>query len=126
MSEKKEETPADKLLKTAEGKIGCAYEYGKAGPDKFDCSGFVQWCHAQINVSVPRTSGEQYDKGKNATGEKGDLVFFKKDNKINHVGICVGDGYMINAQSKGVKKVKISDVKPSWGMGTNCGYKKFL
>ena len=122
----KEETPADKLLKKAEGKIGCSYEYGATGPNKFDCSGFVQWCHAQIGVSVPRTSGEQYNKGSSATGVKGDLVFFKKNGKINHVGICDGNGNMINAQCSGVKKVKISNVTASWGMGDNCGYKTFL
>ena len=122
----KEETPADKLLKKAEEKIGCSYEYGATGPNKFDCSGFVQWCHAQIGVSVPRTSGDQYNQGSAATGAKGDLVFFKKDGKINHVGICDGNGYMVNAQCSGVKKVKISDVKPNWGMGSNCGYKKFI
>ena len=120
------ETPADKLLKTAEGKIGSDYEYGAAGPNKFDCSGLVQWCHSQIGVTVPRTSGEQYDQGSSATGKKGDLVFFKKNNKINHVGICDGNGNMINAQLSGVKKVRISDVKPNWGMGDNCGYKTFL
>ena len=37
-----------------------------------------------------------------------------------------GKGNMINAQSSGVKRVKISDVKPNWGMGVNCGYKTFL
>ena len=122
----KEETPADKLLKKAEGKIGCSYEYGAAGPNKFDCSGFVQWCHAEIGVSVPRTSGEQYNQGSSATGVKGDLVFFKKNGKINHVGICDGNGNMINAQCSGVKSVPISKVTPSWGMGDNCGYKTFL
>lgn len=121
-----QESPADKLIKIAEEKIGCDYEYGAAGPDKFDCSGLVQWCHAQINVTVPRTSGEQYSQGSAATGAKGDLVFFKKQGKINHVGICDGNGNMINAQNSGVKKVKISNVKPNWGMGDNCGYKKFL
>ena len=121
-----QESPADKLIKIAEEKIGCDYEYGAAGPDKFDCSGLVQWCHAQINVTVPRTSGEQYSQGSAATGAKGDLVFFKKQGKINHVGICDGNGNMINAQNSGVKKVKISSVTPSWNMGDNCGYKTFL
>ena len=124
--EEANETNADKLLKKAESKIGCSYEYGSTGPDKFDCSGFVQWCHSQIGISVPRTSSEQYKSGSSATGAKGDLVFFKKDGKINHVGICDGNGNMINAQCSGVKKVKISNVKPSWGMGDNCGYKTFL
>ena len=124
--EEMEETNADKLLKKAEGKIGCSYEYGSAGPNKFDCSGFVQWCHSEIGISVPRTSAEQYKSGSSATGKKGDLVFFKKNGKINHVGICDGNGNMINAQSSGVKKVKISSVKPNWGMGDNCGYKTFL
>ena len=121
----KEETNGQ-TNKKAEGKIGCSYEYGAAGPNTFDCSGFVQWCHAQINITVPRTSSDQYDKGSAANGEKGSLVFFKKNGKINHVGICDGNGYMINAQNSGVKKVKISDVKPNWGMGDNCGYKTYI
>ena len=122
-----QKTPADLLIETAEAKIGCKYKYGSTGPDEFDCSGFVQWCHNQIGVNkVPRTSEEQYNKGSSAKGEKGSLVFFKKDDKINHVGICDGEGNMINAQCSGVKKVKISNVKPNWGMGENCGYKKFL
>ena len=117
---------ADQLLSYAEEKIGCSYKYGSAGPNEFDCSGFVQWCHNKIGVTVPRTSGEQYNKGNEASGAKGDLVFFKKDGKINHVGICDGNGNMINAQCSGVKKVSISAVKPNWGMGSNCGYKKFI
>ena len=117
---------ADKLLEIAEQKINCSYEYGATGPNTFDCSGFVQWCHSQIGVSVPRTSSEQYNKGRDANGEKGSLVFFKKDGKINHVGICDGNGNMINAQNSGVKQVKIANVKPNWGMGENCGYKTFV
>ena len=120
------ETDADKLLKKAEGKIGCSYQSGWTGPNSFDCSGFVQWCHAQIGITVPRTSFEQYDQGSSANGEKDSLVFFKKNGKINHVGICDGNGNMINAQNSGVKKVKISSVQPNLGMGDNCGYKKFI
>ena len=126
MSQPQEESTADKLLKKANEKIGCSYEYGATGPDKFDCSGFVKWCHDQIGITVPRTSSEQFDKGNSANGEKGSLVFFKKNGKVNHVGICDGDGNMINAQNSGVKKVKISSVKPNWGMGDNCGYKTFI
>ncbi len=121
-----QESPVDRLINLAEGRIGCPYKYGADGPDEFDCSGLVHWCHSKIGVDVPRTSGEQYNQGSAATGAKGDLVFFRKQGKINHVGICDGNGNMINAQSSGVKKVKISSVTPSWGMGDNCGYKKFL
>ena len=27
-------------------KQGCPYQYGAAGPDAFDCSGFTMWCYA--------------------------------------------------------------------------------
>ena len=124
--EEQKKTDADKLLEKANSKIGCSYEFGGTGPNSFDCSGFVQWCHAQIKYTLPRTSSEQFAQGSAATGKKGDLVFFKKNGKINHVGICDGEGNMINAQNSGVKKVKISSVKPDWGMGDNCGYKRFI
>ena len=76
------ETDADKLLKKAEGKIGCSYQSGGTGPNSFDCSGFVQWCHAQIGITVPRTSSEQYDQGSSANVEKALWYFSRKMEKL--------------------------------------------
>ena len=43
----------------ADSKLGCAYQLGASGPDKFDCSGFVYWvmknCGAQTHITAPST-----------------------------------------------------------------------
>ena len=106
MSNKQQkETDADKLLKKAEGKIGCSYQSGGTGPNSFDCSGFVQWCHAQIGITVPRTSSEQYDQGSSANGEKGSLVFCKKNGKINLSCYLYNFAIGLNEGIEGIKKI---------------------
>ncbi|MCD8028867.1 MAG: DUF5011 domain-containing protein, partial [Erysipelotrichaceae bacterium] len=47
------------IVATAVSKLGCAYKYGSAGPNTFDCSGFTQWVYAQNGKSIPRTSSAQ-------------------------------------------------------------------
>ena len=34
--------------------LGKPYEYGAAGPDAFDCSGFVQYVYASMDIELPR------------------------------------------------------------------------
>ena len=40
-------------------KKGCPYEYGGAGPNTFDCSGFTMWCYAQIGIMLPHNAAAQ-------------------------------------------------------------------
>ena len=44
-----ENTNACKVLKTARKKLGCAYVYGAAGPNAFDCSGYVYYIYKQVS-----------------------------------------------------------------------------
>ena len=43
--------------------VGSPYVYEAAGPNAFDCSGFVQYVYAQMGISLPRTSGAQAATG---------------------------------------------------------------
>lgn len=74
-------------------KTTAQYKYGAAGPDFFDCSGFVYYCFGYFNISLPRSSGDMYLVGQTITKENlqpGDLVFFSRGNaSIGHVGIVV-------------------------------------
>jgi peptidoglycan DL-endopeptidase CwlO len=96
-------TIGEQALQYAMTRQGDAYVWGAAGPDEFDCSGLVVWAFAQIGVSLPHYTGDLWDSGIHISRnqlEPGDLVFFFPD--ISHVGIFVGDGYMLNAPTFGM------------------------
>nr|DAP48634.1 MAG TPA: 43 kDa tail protein [Caudoviricetes sp.] len=84
-----------KIIEIAKTKLGCKYVWGATGPNTFDCSGLTQWCHKQVGISIPRTSGQQRGSGKKiskANAQLGDIVCFE-----GHVGLYAGNGQMIHA-----------------------------
>lgn len=91
--------------------LGCNYVYGSAGPNSFDCSGFTSFLYKKQNISLPRTSLDQGSAGtyvEKSELEIGDLVFFsnRRDRRINHVGIYVGNDEFIHAATSGRGVVK--------------------
>lgn len=73
---------------------------------RFDCSSFVHWAFAQVGVDLgplTSTSTETLKHlGKNVSPKEmkpGDLVFFDTYKIDGHVGIYVGDGKFIGAQT---------------------------
>jgi cell wall-associated NlpC family hydrolase len=91
----------------AESQIGVPYRWGGEAPGQaFDCSGLVQWAYAQAGVSLPRTAQSQYDTGPvvapGSPLEPGDLIFFGSGPAgVEHVGLYVGAGLMIDAPHTG-------------------------
>jgi len=75
----------------------------------FDCSSFVHWAYSQVGVELgPRgyVSTETLKRAGTQISatqmQPGDLVFFNTYKTDGHVGIYVGNGKFIGAQSKGV------------------------
>lgn len=79
-----------------------------------DCSGLIQWCYAQVGISIPWTAADQakwcVENGKvidPSTAAPGDLIFYQSSSarvsnryeNIGHVGIYAGNGMMIDASS---------------------------
>lgn len=83
---------------------GTPYVWAGKGPGGFDCSGFVSWAYGQAGVSIPSHTKALLGAGSKVSSsdmQPGDLVFFSNN---NHVGIYVGGGNFIGAQtSTGVK-----------------------
>jgi peptidoglycan DL-endopeptidase CwlO len=102
---------AEKAVEFAYDQLGCPYVFGGTGPcqDGFDCSGLTQAAWAFAGVSIPRTSYEQADLPAVPESEMqpGDIMEFDGD---GHVGIYVGDGFLIDAPQTGedVEKVAFS------------------
>jgi peptidoglycan DL-endopeptidase CwlO len=89
-------------LRWALTKRGDAYVWGGAGPSVFDCSGLVMWAYAQVGISLPHFTGNQWNSGVHVSRSQlqpGDLVFFFPD--ISHVGLYVGNGLMLDAPTFG-------------------------
>lgn len=85
--------------------VGVPYRYGGANPKEgFDCSGLVYYTYASNGHVVPRTALAQFDAARKiplAQAAEGDLVFFRDQEKLSHVGIYLGDGRFVHAPSSG-------------------------
>lgn len=115
-------TVSSKVVELAASKAGRPYVYGAAGPNSFDCSGFVQYIYSQVGISLNRTSYSQVNNGyyvdKNSL-KPGDIVFFKQGGSVDHVGIYMGNGKMIHASKPG-DVVKYDSIVS--GYYNNCYY----
>lgn len=89
-------------LRAALSRRGDPYVWGASGPSAFDCSGLVLWAYAQVGISLPHFTGDQWNMGIHISRsdlEPGDLVFFYPD--IGHVGLYIGNGLMVDAPNFG-------------------------
>lgn len=118
--------------------IGKKYKYGAAGPDEFDCSGFVLRFFEKLSIQVPRTSAQQSKFGKFVDKKDlkvGDVLFFDTRNskntedisidiqdvalfpsqdgtntRVTHSGIYIGDGKFVHASSGNIMKIVIENL----------------
>ena len=102
------------IAATAEGLIG--QETGT-----YDCSAFTQHVYSLHGKSIPRTSGEQYNKGTKSNGAAGDIVCWS-----GHVGICDGNGNVIHSYNANhnIRKDSIANVS-KWDGRKVLGYVTF-
>lgn len=104
--------------RTAERFVGIPYRWGGDNVvEGMDCSGFVRAVYNLCGLSIPRTSRDQFKAGDMITKDDlrdGDLVFFGASaDKINHVGIYVGDGKFVHAPRRG-EEIRVTEVNESY------------
>ncbi len=98
--------------------IGTRYRAGGDGPrEGFDCSGLVRYSYGLVGLALPRTADEQQavtEPVKEGALAVGDLLFFRINGAISHVGIYYGDGEFVHAPSSGkaVMRSRLDD--PYW------------
>ena len=114
------------IVNEAKKYLGVRYVYGGSTPRGFDCSGLVQYVCNTLGISVNRSSASQFSNGKAVNKsdlQPGDLLFFAKGGRINHVGIYAGNGQMIHAPRTG-DVVKYESINSSYRKNTYVGARR--
>ena len=99
-AERTADSGAAAALAFAQAQVGKRYCWGGAGPKCFDCSGLVQAAWRAAGVRLPRTTDAQGSALPSvAVGDArpGDLFWWRH----GHVGIYVGNGWLIDAYHTG-------------------------
>ena len=96
---------SSKLMRGIQDRYGIPYLYGSAGPNRYDCSGFVWSVFRDAGLDFERTSARSlWEQSQSVVGDErfkfGTLVFF---NGLGHIGIVADEnGFYQASSSKGI------------------------
>lgn len=98
------------------------YKWGGTTKRGIDCSAFVRQMYKTLHgKALPRTSYEQYKfvaKINKEDLKTGDLLFFKKSERVSHVGYYLFDSLFIHSSSRNrgvsINNIYDSAYKKSW------------
>ncbi len=106
--------------------LGKMYQYGAAGPDRWDCSGLTMVAWGNQGVYLPRSSKSQYAyvaKVSYSELRAGDLIFWGSGgnpSSVYHVSMYVRDNIIVEATKTGYP-VKTRDYR-NWAAGDRMPY----
>ncbi|TFD95747.1 C40 family peptidase [Jeotgalibacillus sp. R-1-5s-1] len=107
--------------------LGTPYKWGGTTPSGFDCSGFLTYVFREYNITLPRTSADQFASGtavSRSNLQQGDLVFFTTYKAgASHSGIYLGSNKFIHASDKGVI---ISDLDQTYYRDRYVGARRYI
>jgi len=108
--------PGEEAAVFAVRQIGVPYLYGGSSVRGFDCSGLVQYAWAKAGLRIPRTTTAQWQHLAPVADKNlrvGDLLFFRIDGRISHVGLYLGERRFVHAPSSG-REVTVADLNTAY------------
>ncbi len=107
------------IIASAMKYLGKPYRRSARGPHAFDCSGFTSLVYRTKNISLLRSSRQQFTQGTAVDRDElkpGDLVFFSSSRsrkRVGHVGIVTeatkgGNFKFVHAARSGIKVDNLS------------------
>ena len=118
-------------------RVSNTYLWGGTTAPNYDCSGFIQAAYASQGIWLPRNSYQQGDFVEPISQEDlelGDLIFFAKEQRIDHVALYLGEGYYIHSSGieMGRNGIGIDRLWEPWDMisrayhQTLCGFGRVM
>ena len=110
------------ILSKAVTLLGTPYRWGGTSPEGgFDCSGLVGYVYrTALGLELPRVSRDMARNGELVSDRAallaGDLVFFGRSGRVDHVGIYVGEGRFLHAPRTG-KDVRVDSMTSGYWSG---------
>lgn len=103
------------FINAAKSLLGKPYVWGGTTSSGVDCSGLLYYAFNQAGIKMPRYVASQYGQmGTQVSGadaRAGDIVYWNEPGSVDHVGIYLGNGMVLNAPHTGTN-VQINQV---WG-----------
>ena len=124
-SEERNESLLQEEMKTY---LGVPYRRGGTCTKGMDCSGFSMRIYSELfGIKLPHKASQQYSLSlfksiANQELKTGDLVFFSRKKRVDHVGIYLSDGKFIHSSRK--KGVTISSLDAPYYKRTFVGAKR--
>jgi len=124
-------TPAD-WLALGQRFLGAPYTWGGTTPFGFDCSGLVYRILQQHGVAVKRNSAEMAFRETQLVPvrfeklQPGDLLFFGTENRIDHMGMWMGEGRILQATAYGIPSTQATEYATSERLTSRYRYARRL
>jgi cell wall-associated NlpC family hydrolase len=112
---------AQRIIKYARSHLGARFRIGTEGHRYFDCSGLVFRVYAQAGLLRRIGGGRKLAAGyykwfkrrglvNRRNPKPGDLIWWTKRGRIEHIGIYVGNGRSISALTVGVRRHRLRSI----------------